>query len=442
MAAERFVGAERFRTAEGGPSAEGITVSELNLMVAEAIRRDPRTRSVTVRGEISGFKHYPASGHWYFSLKDENASVNCVMFRQNNVRARIRPKDGDSVVVGGYIDVFPKNGQYQLYAMSLRPAGVGDLFLRLEELKHRLNAEGLFDTRRKKMLPMLPRKVAVVTSQSGAALHDILNVSAQRNPTIPIVLIPVTVQGNTAAGEIARGLKKANALPGIDVIIVARGGGSQEDLWCFNEEIVARAVAESRIPVVSGVGHEIDTTLCDLAADVRASTPSNAAEIVFPNRTELRERIHVIRLGLSRSLEMTLRNAVLRLRETEKRLSLLSPEHRVARLSERNTLLEGALNQAMRGRLEREAVNLRLACTALTGATQKRQREAEVQVEKCAERLKAISPLAVLERGYALVYAEENRLIHSAREAEEVQELNLQFADGRIGVKRKERETG
>jgi len=292
------------------------------------------------------------------------------------------------------------------------------------------------------MLPMLPRKVAVVTSQSGAALHDILNVSAQRNPTIPIVLIPVTVQGNTASEEIARGLKKANALPGVDVIIVARGGGSQEDLWCFNEEIVARAVAESRIPVVSGVGHEIDTTLCDLAADVRASTPSNAAEIVFPNRAELRERIRVIRLGLSRSLEMTLRNAALRLQETEKRLSLLSPERRVARLSERNTLLEGALNQAMRGRLEREALNLRLAGTALTGAIRKRQREAEVQVEKCAERLKAISPLAVLDRGYALVYAEENRLIHSAREAEEVQELNLQFADGRISVKRKERETG
>ena len=281
----------------------GISVSELNLLIAEAIRREPRVRSVTVRGEVSGFRPHLASGHWYFSLKDEESAVSCVMFRQNNIRAGIRPRDGDRVLVSGYVDVYPKNGSYQLYAMSLRPDGTGDLFLQFEELKRKLSAEGLFDPARKRVLPMVPRKVAVVTSASGAAWQDILNVSAMRNPSVPIVLVPVTVQGVRAAAEIAAGIRAANEQTDADVLIVARGGGSAEDLWCFNDEAVARAVAASRIPVVSGVGHEIDTTICDLAADVRASTPSNAAEIVFPDRKELRGRTEALRAGLRRAAE-------------------------------------------------------------------------------------------------------------------------------------------
>ena len=264
-----------------------ISVSELNYLLAEAVRREPRIRSVTVRGEVSGFRPHLATGHWYFSLKDEESAISCVMFRQNTFHAQIKPRDGDRILVSGFADVYTKNGQCQLRAMSLRPDGTGDLFLRFEELKRRLSAEGLFDPSRKKLLPMVPRKVAVVTSGSGAAWHDILNVSALRNPTVPIVLIPVTVQGDRAAAEIAAGIRIANEQTDADVVIVARGGGSAEDLWCFNDENVARAVAGSRIPVVSGVGHEIDTTICDLAADVRASTPSNAAEIVFPDRKEL-----------------------------------------------------------------------------------------------------------------------------------------------------------
>ena len=257
------------------PDPNGISVSELNLMIAEAIRREPRIRSISVCGEVSGFRHHIASGHWYFSLKDAESSISCVMFRQNTFRSSIRPTDGQSVLVTGYVDVYPRNGTYQLYITSMQEAGTGDAYARLEALKRKLFSEGLFDPSRKRILPMLPRKVAVVTSGSGAAWHDILNVSALRNPTVPIVLIPVTVQGAKAAAEIAEGIRTANEQTDADVIIVARGGGSAEDLWCFNEETVARAVAESRIPVVSGVGHEIDTTICDLAADVRASTPSN-----------------------------------------------------------------------------------------------------------------------------------------------------------------------
>ena len=261
----------------------GLSVSELNLIISEAIRREPRTRSVLVRGEVSSFRNQIASGHWYFSLKDAQASITCAMFRNANLRAQIRPKDGDQVLAEGYIDFYAPQGKVQLIVTGLRPAGLGDMYIRLEELKRKLAAEGLFDPSRKRLLPMKPRKVAVVTSRSGAALHDILNVSALRSPEIPIVLVPVTVQGAGAGKEIAEGIRQANRTDA-EVIIVARGGGSAEDLWCFNDEEVARAVAASEKPVVSGVGHEIDTSLCDLAADVRASTPSNAAEIVFPGR--------------------------------------------------------------------------------------------------------------------------------------------------------------
>ena len=264
----------------------GLSVSELNIMISEAVRRDPRTRSVLVRGEVSSFRNQIASGHWYFSLKDAQASIPCAMFRNANLKAQIRPKDGDQVLAEGYVDFYAPQGKIQMIVIGLRPAGLGDLYIRLEELKRKLAAEGLFDPSRKRQLPMRPRKVAVVTSRSGAALHDILNVSAMRCPSVPVVLIPVAVQGAGAAREIAEGVYRANTETDADVIIVARGGGSAEDLWCFNDEAVARAVAGSRIPVVSGVGHEIDTSLCDLAADVRASTPSNAAEIVFPDRRE------------------------------------------------------------------------------------------------------------------------------------------------------------
>jgi exodeoxyribonuclease VII, large subunit len=337
----------------------GISVSELNLMVAEAIRRDPRTRSVLVRGEVSGFKHHLASGHWYFSLKDPEAAVSCVMFRTHTLKAKLRPKDGDQVLAEGYVDFYPAQGKVQLYVTGLRPAGLGDLFVRLEELKRKLSAEGLFDPGRKRPLPLMPRKVAVVTSRSGAALHDILNVSALRCPQIPIVLVPVTVQGSGAGQEIAEGIRRANAETDADVLIVARGGGSAEDLWCFNDEAVARAVAGSRIPVVSGVGHEVDTSLCDLAADVRASTPSNAAEIVFPDRRELHGRVGLIRAELIRTQGSFLRMRELMLRELIRHLGAVSPEKRIAGLIGRHELARVRLTGAMASKTEETGSRLR-----------------------------------------------------------------------------------
>lgn len=413
---------------EGG----GITVTRLNMMIAEAIRREPRIHSLSVKGEISGFRHHVASGHWYFSLKDAESSVSCVMFRQNTFHARIRPKDGDSVIVQGYVDVYPKNGTYQLYATGMSPDGTGDLYARLEELKRRLSAEGLFDPARKRVLPLVPRKVAVVTSGSGAAWHDILNVSGMRAPSVPIVLIPVTVQGEKAAAEIAAGIRTAAEKTDADVMIVARGGGSAEDLWCFNDEAVARAVAESRIPVVSGVGHEIDTTICDLAADVRASTPSNAAEIVFPDRKELRGRVEKIRLELKRRTEGRLAEIRAQVRQAALGLTAASPERRLARLTSESRLNRERLNNAVRLRLNGAEARKAEAGRALTDAVNRRREKAETTLIRIRERLEAINPLGVLQRGYAMVTDLEDRVLTGAQQARDAAEIRIRFANGSV----------
>ena len=416
----------------------GISVSELNLMVTEAIRKDPRTRSVLVRGEVSGFRNHIATGHWYFSLKDPESAVSCVMFRTAAVKAQIRPLDGDRVLAEGYVDVYAPQGKYQLYVTGLKPAGLGDLYIRLEELKRKLAAEGLFDPGRKKPLPLKPEKVAVVTSQSGAALHDILNVSCMRCPAIPIVLVPVTVQGAGAGKEIAEGIRKAETETDADVIIVARGGGSAEDLWCFNDEAVVRAVAACRKPIVSGVGHEIDTTLCDLAADVRASTPSNAAEIVFPDRREMAGRTSLLRSGLLRAYTGKLQQAELRIKETARRLSALSPEKRIALLMNRREMLRIQLLGVTGIRLDEYVLTLNEAKRDLCMAAANRIKETEHNTARLKERLAAVNPMAVLNRGYALVYDGKEHLLTLAAEAGKQERMILQFADGRIEVTRKE----
>ena len=416
----------------------GLSVSELNLMISEAVRRDPRTRSVLVRGEVSSFRNQIASGHWYFSLKDAQASITCAMFRNANLKAKIRPKDGDQVLAEGYVDFYAPQGKIQLIVTGLRPAGLGDMYVRLEELKRKLAAEGLFDPGRKQQIPMRPRKVAVVTSQSGAALHDILNVSGMRCPDIPIVLVPVTVQGAGAGKEIAEGILKADMDTDADVIIVARGGGSAEDLWCFNDEAVARAIAACVKPVVSGVGHEIDTTICDLAADVRASTPSNAAEIVFPDRRELTGRVNLCRSGLIRAHMGKLQNAELDLRNTVRRLSALSPEKRITLLMNRKELLRLQLCSNIGAKLDGAGKTLNDTKTALWLSAVSRLKDAEHTANRLRERLTAVSPMAVLNRGYALVYDEDERLLTRASEAENQNGMTLQFADGPVSVTRKE----
>ena len=410
----------------------GMTVSQLNLIVAEAIRKDPRVHSVTVRGEVSGFRHHLASGHWYFSLKDENSAISCVMFRVNSFKAKLRPRDGDSVVVDGYVDVYPKNGSYQLYATGMSPAGLGDLYAQLEELKRKLYAEGLFDPQRKRTLPMVPRKVAVITSRSGAALQDILNVSGLRSPSVPIVLIPVTVQGERAATEVTEGIRLANEKTDADVIIIARGGGSAEDLFCFNDEKLARAVAASRIPIVSGVGHEIDTTLCDLAADVRASTPSNAAEMVFPDRKELRSRTEALRQGLARAVGGTLNRAAQKTREAAMRLSALSPGRRIMDLNAASRLKRETLNHAMLVRLTGQGNALELIRKRLEYVQEKRMNEMRGKLGNARERLEALNPMAVLDRGYAMVTSREGEVLIGREQAIANRNITICFRDGTV----------
>ncbi len=432
----------------------GMTVSELNQIITESIRRDPRTRSVAVQGEISGFKHHIPSGHWYFTLKDEQCAVSCVMYRMNNIRSPLKPRDGDTVTVSGYVDVYAKTGAVNLYVTALQPGGTGEMFRKLEELKRRLIAEGLLDPSRKKPLPLIPRKVAVVTSPSGAAIHDILNVSGARCPWIPIVLIPAAVQGENAAAEIARAVRLAGTLPEVDVILVGRGGGSAEDLWCFNAEEVVRAVAGSRIPVVSGVGHETDTTLCDYAADVRAATPSNAAEIIFPDRDELFGRTGMLRAELRRGLAETVRTAELQLYRMRERVIRQNPVKRIQQLTLQSESARASLIRAEAARVEKLEAENRLVRTRLNMNMKRFALQAAADCEKTGnrlqhamrlrystdssravkirERLEAISPLAVLSRGYAMVFTPEGRAVTSALEAGKLPRFILRFADGQI----------
>ena len=250
-----------------------LTVSQLNDYVRRSLASDPILQRINLRGEISNFKVY-SSGHWYFTLKDEQSRIDCALFRQYAYGVRFRPQDGMKVLVSGTAGLYVQGGKYQFYADGMEQDGMGELYQRYLQLKEKLTAEGLFDASRKRPLPLLPRKVGIVTSSSGAVLHDIRTVAGRRFPGIPLVLRPAQVQGEGAAQDIAAGLAQIARVPGVDVVIVGRGGGSMEDLWAFNEEIVVRAVAACPVPVISAVGHETDTTLCDFAADMRAPTPS------------------------------------------------------------------------------------------------------------------------------------------------------------------------
>ena len=408
------------------------SVSELSLLIKNAIQQDPRLKSVTVRGEVSGFRHQVISGHWYFSLKDENAVISCVLFHQNTRYAKIRPRDGESVIVTGYVNTYPKSSSYQICVMSLRPSGTGDLFQQFEELKRRISAEGLFDPSRKKPIPLVPRKVAVVTSGGSAAWQDILNVSGARNPSIPIVLISVLVQGEKAGAEIAGAIRTANERTDADVLIVARGGGSAEDLWCFNEEIVARAVAASRIPVVSGVGHETDISICDLVSDIRAATPSNAAEIVFPNRRELRERLNAIRHGLVHSAEGQITAAENQIHESRLQLMGISPERRVMKLLSGCEMCRAQLIQGMRFRSDDAEKRLAAAGRELTVAAFRLEETAEAALIRLTDRLEALSPLRVLERGYSLVADKTGKILTGTKQAREAGNIYIRFKDGSV----------
>lgn len=389
------------------------TVSTLNRYIRTALESDYRLKDLTIEGELSNVSR-PASGHLYFTLKDANASVRGVMWKPQVARMLYRPRDGDRVTIHGAISVYEASGQYQLYADWIQVAGEGDLFRLFTELKAKLESEGLFDVGRKRAIPKRPTRVAVVTSPTGAALRDMLNVFRRRWPTLEVVICPTPVQGEDAPAQIGQAIQAANDLaPAPDLLIVARGGGSIEDLWAFNDENVVRAIAASNIPTISGVGHEIDFTLADFAADLRAPTPSAAAELATPDRSELVTDVLELRGQLRELVATRLQQNRWALAEQVAALRGLSPRAQLANSRQRLDDLTIRTLTAIEHRLE-------LGRQRVTGLSQK---------------LEALSPLAILNRGFAVVTrAGTTEVIRAAVEVETGNALDVRVSEGRFTV--------
>jgi len=386
-----------------------LSVSELNEYVRRLLAGDVLLRSVEVTGEISGYKHH-ISGHRYFSLKDANARVQCVMFRQNAMGLDFQPKDGMRVRVRASASLFPRDGSYQLYVNSMVQGGVGDLYLRFEALKEKLSKEGLFDPAIKREIPMMPSCIGIATSRTGAAIQDMIRIARRRNPNVEIVVAPCAVQGVEAAGEIVRAIEMLNRDSRAEVILVGRGGGSIEDLWAFNEEIVARAIAASKIPVISCVGHETDFTIADFVADVRAATPSMAAELAVPVAAQLRE-------GLNTSM----RRVAAGLRQG----NLIRKAEFVRIIS--SQMFRAPQEMLIAGRRELLESHFERCDFALKDRMHRYQQ----QLERMSIKLEALNPSGVLERGYACV-SSGGRIRSSVSELTPGELLNIRFQDGSV----------
>ena len=388
---------------------EPISVTALNQYVKGLLDRDRLLSQVLVRSEISNYKVYP-SGHHYFSLKDAESSIRCVMFRREAASLRFRPENGMKVVVSGRVSVFPRDGVYQLYCNHMMPDGVGELAFAFERLKERLHREGLFDPARKKPLPAYPHTIALVTSPAGAAVRDMIRILGARWPMAKVLVVPVRVQGEGAAQEIVQALDLVNACRMAEVIITGRGGGSMEDLWAFNEETVARAIARSEIPVISAVGHEPDVTIADFVADLRASTPSNGAERAVPHQGEVRDTLAHWDARLQRAMDQTLQRRREQLDRARSSPFLQSP---LRSIQEKRLLLDYQQQRLVHG-MERQVQASRERAGRLAAA------------------LEALSPLRVLGRGYSIAQKEDGTVLSSIEQVSVGEALSLRLADGQV----------
>lgn len=382
-------------------------VSQINEYIKLRFDDDAFLNNLFLRGEISNYKCYP-SGHHYFSLKDAGGSIRCVMFRGSAFSLRFRPENGMKVIAQGRISVFPRDGTYQFYVNQMTVDGVGDLHVAFEQLKAKLLAEGLFDPSRKRPLPRYPHTIAIITSSAGAALRDMLRILRKRYPLCEVKLLPVRVQGEEAPGEIAAALAYANRYRVADLIITGRGGGSIEDLWAFNDERVARAIAASQIPVISAVGHEPDVTISDFVADLRAATPSNAAELAVPDQMELRQALAA-------------RQALL-LTQMQKRLK--QERGTLERLAS-SRVLKSPINYINDRRLQVDYVQHRLTAAFSETVQRKHRRFASLTAK-----LDAMSPLKVLARGYSMASDGQGTLLRSVKQIKPGDRLTVRFADG------------
>jgi len=378
-----------------------FTVSQVNGYLKDLFESDEFLSGLLIRGEISNYKCYP-SGHHYFTLKDEKAAIRCVMFRGDAARLRFRPANGMSVIAFGRVSVFPRDGQYQLYCTEMFDDGRGVLDQAFEKLRLRLEQEGLFDPAVKQPLPKYPDKIALVTSPAGAAVRDMIRILGARWPMTEVLVVPVRVQGEGAAEEIAAAIHQINNRADIDLIITGRGGGSREDLWAFNEEVVARAIYVSNIPVISAVGHEPDVSISDYVADVRAATPSNGAELAVPDQADERRRLHQLERRLATAMQSRLsagRKDLNRMKDSRVLRSMKAPiEDRRMLLHSFERRMAVALGSGVSGSKARTERAQRQLSAAMTG----RLKDKRSALASCAVGLEAMSPLKVLGRGYAI----------------------------------------
>ncbi len=388
-----------------------LTVTQLNTYIKSVIDSDLNLNNVFVQGEISNFTNHYRTGHYYMSIKDGDSSIKAVMFKYSNQRLRFMPENGMNVILRGRVSVFERDGQYQLYIDDMQPDGAGALALAFEQLKQKLASQGLFDPDKKKPVPFMPKRIGVVTSNTGAAVHDIINVISRRFPMTELVIAPVQVQGTSAAGQIAAAIREFNSCNGADVLIVGRGGGSVEDLWAFNEEIVARAVYDSHIPVISAVGHETDFTICDFVADLRAPTPSAAAELAVPDWREQKLYVDALFNQCKDTVLAKVQSEEDNLRFILKQLEYANP----MTVIENKIQTVDIISQKIYDKV-RESVAVKSGEFAAILA-----------------RLDALNPMKVMQRGYAIAYKNETA-ITSVSHINKGDKLKIRLLDGAVNV--------
>lgn len=390
---------------------QALSITQVNEYIRGKMDQDQLLVQLAVRGEISNYKMYP-SGHHYFTLKDENAALKCVMFKASAARLRFRPENGMKVIAMGRITVYPRDGAFQLYCSAMSMDGVGDLYAAFEQLKAKLAEQGLFAPEHKKPLPPFPGTIGIVTSSAGAAIHDMLRILNKRYPLTRVRLFPVRVQGAEAPGEIAAAIRYANHYRLADLLIVGRGGGSIEDLWAFNDERVAYAIYESRIPIISAVGHEPDVTISDYVADLRAATPSNAAELAVPDQAALLQNMDAAASAMASALAGRLRHARQRLAVLSQSPALISPT----------------------GYLEQRGKNLEHLKTRLIAAQTQQLQHKRQRFIAATSKLDAMSPLKVLSRGYSIVNADNGKILRSVYQTAPGGKIRVTLSDGSLSA--------
>ena len=396
-----------------------LSITQLNEYIRGKMDMDPLLTQVAVRGEISNYKLYP-SGHHYFTLKDEGSALRCVLFKGNAARLRFRPENGMKIIAMGKVSVYPRDGAYQLYCTGLTMDGVGDLYAAFEQLKKKLEAQGLFDPAHKKPIPKYPGTIGIITSSAGAAVHDMLRILRKRYPLSKVRLLPVRVQGVEAPGEIAAAIGYANHYRLADLLIVGRGGGSIEDLWAFNDERVAYAIYHSEIPVISAVGHEPDVTISDYVADLRAATPSNAAELAVPDQDALRQNLDAMSNAMVSSLSRQVKAARQHLKVLSASQALRSPT----------------------GYLEQRSQSVELLKSRLVAAQNQNITRARQRFIAQISKLEAMSPLKVLTRGYSMAQTQRGEVVRSINQVELGERIRIRLSDGTISATVMNKEEG